>query len=108
MATYTPLGVWGLTTINPSPIEHIPHKLPCLEGALVYTSQKEALHWQRHWLARKGRMGAWGSLNARKAGKRVGLTAWTWTSQYVELHDLSYELSTGWVIYARACRSARS
>ncbi len=34
--------------------------------------------------------------------ERVGLTAWTWTSQYVELHELHISLAlTG--SYAQAC-----
>ncbi len=47
-------------------------------------------------MARKGQMGG-GLAEYQKARKRVGLIAWTWTSQYVELHKL-YKLSTGWVI----------
>ncbi len=52
---------WGLCHSNWVGFNYhklrIPHELPCLEGVLVYTSQKEARNWQRHWLARKGRKG---------------------------------------------------
>ncbi len=69
------------------------HKLPCLEGALVFTSQKEARDWQRHWLARKGWMGGarW-TLGRQEKGCGSLLT-----SQYVELHEQK--------AYAQACRS---
>ena len=41
-------------------------------------------------------MGGWVRLTEHQEGrKRVGLTAWTWTSQYVKLN----ELALGWVTH---------
>ncbi len=80
---YTPLGVcivatgWGLTTINSSP------------RALALRAHYSFYLTLAETLVGKERTDGWGSLNTRKAGKRLGsLAAWTWTSQYVELHEL--------------------
>ena len=52
-----------------------------VEGALIL--------YQIQTLVDKGRTDGWGLLNTRKAGGRVGLTAWTWTSQQRRARSLA-------------------
>ena len=87
--------MWGSNTIKSSPGAH---KFSCLEGVLVFTSQKEARHWQRHLVGKeRGQMGARGSLN-KEDRKRGGAHCISHCmDQYVELHGAGS--------CAQACRS---
>ncbi len=51
-------------------LHELPSLLLCLEGARVFTSQKEARHWQRHWLVTgKDR---WVGLAEHQEGRQKG------------------------------------